>query len=96
MFTGDPGRQALCGKLRFAMARRDAEDQLPTGAAVGVLHLARKQPLQFLRDGPRLAGGGVASAEDFEAIPDAAPAEGAAPMQMQAGATTGGNPDPFA
>lgn len=49
--------------------------------------------VQFLRDGPRLAGGGVASADDFEAIPDAGGAE-AAPAA--AGATTGGNPDPFA
>lgn len=48
--------------------------------------------VQFLRDGPRLSGGGVASADEFEAIPEAPAAEGAAP----AGATTGGNPDPFA
>lgn len=46
--------------------------------------------VQFLRDGPRLSGGGVASADDFQAIPEAAPAEGAAP------ASTGGNVDPFA
>lgn len=26
--------------------------------------------IQFLRDGPRLAGGGVSSADDYEAIPD--------------------------
>jgi hypothetical protein len=46
--------------------------------------------VQFLRDGVRLSGGGVSSVEDYEAIPDAAPSEGAAP------ATTGGsNPDPF-
>lgn len=50
--------------------------------------------VQFLRDGPRLAGGGVASAEDFEAIPEAPAEGGAAPAQQ--GATTGGNPDPFA
>jgi len=50
--------------------------------------------VQFLRDGARLAGGGVASAEDFEAIPDAAPAGGA--QSAPAGASTGGNPDPFA
>jgi hypothetical protein len=49
--------------------------------------------VQFLRDGARLAGGGVASAEDFEAIPDADDAEGSGPV---AGASTGGNPDPFA
>ena len=49
--------------------------------------------VQFLRDGARLAGGGVASAEDFEAIPDAVGAEGSGPV---AGASTGGNPDPFA
>jgi len=45
--------------------------------------------VQFLRDGPRLSGGGVASADDFQAIPEAAPAEGAT-------ASAGGNPDPFA
>ena len=51
--------------------------------------------VQFLRDGERLAGGGVASADDFEAIPEAAGAtEGAA--SAPAGANTGGNPDPFA
>jgi hypothetical protein len=54
--------------------------------------------VQFLRDGPRLSGGGVSSVEEYEAIPDAADAgapagEGAKPA---AGATTGGNPDPFA
>src|SRR3990167_4236822 len=50
--------------------------------------------VQFLRDGARLAGGGVASADDFEAIPDAdAGAEGSGPV---AGASTGDNPDPFA
>ncbi len=40
--------------------------------------------VQFLRDGQRLSGGGVASADDFEAIPEAAP-EGDAPV-----ATSGG------
>jgi len=50
--------------------------------------------VQFLRDGARLAGGGVASAEDFEAIPDAASAAGGA--LPTAGTGTGGNPDPFA
>ena len=49
--------------------------------------------VQYLRDGARLAGGGVASAEDFEAIPEAGGAEGSGPV---AGASTGGNPDPFA
>jgi hypothetical protein len=49
--------------------------------------------VQFLRDGARLAGGGVASADDFEAIPDAGAPEGSGPV---AGASTGGNPDPFA
>ena len=39
--------------------------------------------VQFLRDGERLSGGGVASADDFEAIPEA---PGAAP--------TGGAPAP--
>lgn len=43
--------------------------------------------IQFLRDGPRLAGGGVAGAEDFEAIPEAAPVEGAA-NQANAAAQT--------
>lgn len=52
---------------------------------------ARLLGIQFAGPGERLAGG-VASAEDFEAIPEA-PMEGAAPA---AGATTGGNPDPFA
>ena len=51
--------------------------------------------VQFLRDGQRLSGGGVASADDFEAIPDAAPA-GGAQAPATTGATTGGNPDPFA
>lgn len=49
--------------------------------------------VQFLRDGQRLSGGGVASADDFQAIPEAdAPTGGAA----AGGATTGGNTDPFA
>ena len=34
--------------------------------------------VQFLRDGERLAGGGVAAADDFEAIPEAAKADAAA------------------
>jgi hypothetical protein len=45
--------------------------------------------VQFLRDGQRLSGGGVASADDFQAIPEA---EGAS----EGPATTGGSPDPFA
>jgi hypothetical protein len=52
--------------------------------------------VQFLRDGARLVGGGVASADDFEAIPDAAPEAGAAQASSTGGAATGGNPDPFA
>jgi hypothetical protein len=53
--------------------------------------------VQFLRDGQRLSGGGVASADDFEAIPDAAaPAGAGTGVGPTAGATTGGNPDPFA
>jgi len=51
--------------------------------------------VQFLRDGERLAGGGVASADDFEAIPEAAGATEEA-ASAPAGANTGGNPDPFA
>jgi hypothetical protein len=51
--------------------------------------------VQKLRDGPRLSGGGVSSVEEYEAIPDAAPSEGAT-SPAAAGATTGGNPDPFA
>jgi Enterobacter phage Enc34, ssDNA-binding protein len=50
--------------------------------------------VQFLRDGQRLSGGGVASADDFEAIPEAAGA--ATTAGPVAGASTGGNPDPFA
>jgi hypothetical protein len=50
--------------------------------------------VQFLRDGARLVGGGVASADDFEAIPEAA--GDAQAMPATAGAATGGNPDPFA
>lgn len=51
--------------------------------------------VQFLRDGPRLAGGGVASADDFEAIPEAAGAttEGAT---ASSGGAKAPNPDPFA
>jgi hypothetical protein len=45
--------------------------------------------VQKLRDGPRLSGGGVSSADDYEAIPDA-DGGGAKP------ATTGGQaPNPF-
>ena len=43
--------------------------------------------VQFLRDGQRLSGGGVASADDFEAIPEAAEAATAA-----GGAATAPNP----
>lgn len=49
--------------------------------------------VQFLRDGQRLSGGGVASADDFQAIPDAAPSEGAAPVTT---GTAAGSSDPFA
>lgn len=35
--------------------------------------------VQFVRDGQRLAGAGIASADDFEAIPEAAMATGATP-----------------
>lgn len=47
--------------------------------------------VQYLRDGARLSGGGVANAEDFEAIPEAA--------EEAAGPTVGRGPaqvDPFA
>lgn len=47
--------------------------------------------VQFLRDGARLSGGGVASADDFQAIPEAPAPEGAATT-----GTTAGSPDPFA
>jgi hypothetical protein len=47
--------------------------------------------VQFLRDGERLSGGGVASADDFQAIPEAGGATTAA-----VAAPAGGNPDPFA
>jgi hypothetical protein len=50
--------------------------------------------VQFLRDGPRLSGGGVSSVEEYEAIPEAA---GAAPAAGGATAPTGGAAvDPFA
>jgi hypothetical protein len=55
---------------------------------------ASLQGVQFLRDGQRLSGGGVASADDFQAIPDAE--ANAAVGAAVSGATTGGNPDPFA
>ena len=46
--------------------------------------------VQFVRDGQRLAGGGVSSADDYEAIPDSDDAgAGANP------ASTGGSPNPF-
>lgn len=45
--------------------------------------------VQFLRDGPRLSGGGVADADDFQAIPEAAGAEAGA------GGNSDGS-DPFA
>jgi hypothetical protein len=50
--------------------------------------------VQFVKDGPRLSGGGVASADDFEAIPEAGgatTAAGAAPA-----AAGGAQVDPFA
>lgn len=43
--------------------------------------------VQFVRDGERLAGGAVAAADDFEAIPDAAAPAGAAPA-AKAGAAS--------
>lgn len=48
--------------------------------------------VQFLRDGERLAGGGVASADRFKAIPTA----GGATTAAGAAPATGGSPDPFA
>jgi hypothetical protein len=55
---------------------------------------ASLQGVQFLRDGPRLSGGGVSSVEEYEAIPEAA---GAAPAAGGATAPTGGAAvDPFA
>ena len=47
--------------------------------------------VQFVRDGQRLAGGGVSSADDYEAIPDEA-GEGAKPA---APAGNGAQPNPF-
>lgn len=48
--------------------------------------------VQFHRDGPRLSGGGVASVDDFEAIPEAAaPASGGATAPAAAATV-----DPFA
>jgi hypothetical protein len=52
--------------------------------------------VQFLRDGQRLSGGGVASADDFEAIPEAAQTTGGEQTPASHGALPGGNPDPFA
>ncbi len=53
--------------------------------------------VQFARDGQRLSGGGVASVDDFEAIPEAAaPAGGGATTAPAAGATAGASVDPFA
>lgn len=49
--------------------------------------------VQFLRDGARLSGGGVASADDFQAIPDASGGDSSASAST---GTTAGNPDPFA
>lgn len=40
--------------------------------------------VQFLRDGPRLAGGAVSTVDDYQAIPDAADE---APQQPEGGAT---------
>jgi hypothetical protein len=45
--------------------------------------------VQFVRDGARLAGGGVSNADDYEAIPDAEGDTGATP------ATGGATPNPF-
>jgi hypothetical protein len=52
--------------------------------------------VQFLRNGPRLSGGGVSSVEEYEAIPEsaAAPSEGAA-APAETGAKAGSH-DPFA
>jgi hypothetical protein len=47
---------------------------------------ASLQGVQFLRDGPRLAGGTVATVEDYEAIPDA---PDAAPAAAGAGPAAG-------
>lgn len=49
--------------------------------------------VQYLRDGQRLSGGGVASADDFEAIPEA---EAPTPTGHSAGATVAAQYDPFA
>lgn len=48
--------------------------------------------VQFVRDGQRLAGGGVSSADDYEAIPDSddGASEGATPA-----AAAGSAPNPF-
>lgn len=51
--------------------------------------------VQFLRDGERLSGGGVASADQFQAIPEAAGAS-AVGVPLGAGPVIGGGPDPFA
>lgn len=54
--------------------------------------------VQFLRDGQRLSGGGVASVEDYAPIPEAADEKPAGAPQG-GGATApaaGANPDPFA
>ena len=55
--------------------------------------------IQFLRDGQRLSGGGVASVEDYSPIPEAADAPASGGAGAPSGATApaaGGNPDPFA
>jgi hypothetical protein len=49
--------------------------------------------VQFLRDGQRLSGGGVASADDFQAIPEADAPAGA---PAASGGASAGSPDPFA
>lgn len=49
--------------------------------------------VQFLRDGPRLSGGGVSSVEEYEAIPEAA---GAASATGASGQPAGAAVDPFA
>jgi len=52
--------------------------------------------VQFLRDGERLSGGGVASADDFQAIPEAAGASAPAAAGSAAPAGGGVAVDPFA
>lgn len=51
--------------------------------------------IQFLRDGPRLAGGSVSSVDDYEAVPEAAEqaaAAGASGVSVGAGPVVGKGP----